>query len=268
MILPPGKFISAKPPAAIGMWSSGLATVFDTILKALAPALPDLIPAGHKADQGEFGFYGIDPATNRYWLCGNIRGGGHGGRPHEDGESASVNLMQGDITTAPVEAIEQKYPLFVESYSLIPDSGGAGKFRGGLGTEWRIRPYGVDDVFVNIGGERIGCPPWGLWGGRPGTPNHYLLDLGDGKQPEVVTKRPGQVVPRNGWVALRAGGGGGWGNPLERDPARVLTDVMLGYISPAKARSEYGVVIDESTRQVDQAATRTLRQSMYPEAQT
>ncbi|HLC27685.1 MAG TPA: hydantoinase B/oxoprolinase family protein [bacterium] len=262
MILPPGKFISAKPPAALGSWSSGLSTVLDTILKALAPALPHLIPAGHKADQGEFGFYGIDASTNKYWLCGNIRGGGHGGRPHEDGESASVNLLQGDITTAPVEAIEQKYPLFVENYSLIPDSGGPGKFRGGLGTEWLIRPFDVDHVFVNIGGERFGCPPWGLWGGKAGMPNHYLLDLGDGTKPEIVAKRPGQLVPKKGWVALRGGGGGGWGDPLERDIARVLTDVIRGYVSPEKARSEYGVVIDLSKKEVDEAATRALRESM------
>ncbi len=262
MILPPGKFISAKPPAALGSWSSGLATVFDTILKALAPALPNLIPAGHKADQGDFGFYGLDPKTNKYWLCGNIRGGGHGGRPFEDGESASVNLMQGDITTAPVEAIEQKYPLFVERYSLIQDSGGPGKFRGGLGTEWLIRPYKVDHVIINIGGERLGCPPWGLWGGKPGMPNHYLLNVGNANEPELVTKRPGQAVPKNGWVALRAGGGGGWGDPLERDSSRVLTDVIRGYVSLEKAKSEYGVVVDWAAQKVDEAATRSLREGV------
>lgn len=262
MILPPGKFISARPPAALGSWSIGLATVFDTILKALAPAIPDRIPAGHKADQGDFGFYGIDPATNKYWLCGNIRGGGHGGRPFEDGESASVNMMQGDITTAPVEAIEQKYPLFVESYSLIQDSGGAGKYRGGLGTEWVIRPYKVDHVIVNIGGDRLGCPPWGLWGGKSGLPNHYLLDLGDGKEPEVVTKRPGTKLPSNAWVALRGGGGGGWGDPLERETERVLTDVIRGYVSLEKAKSEYGVVVDPGSNTVDEAATLALRQSL------
>jgi len=72
----------------------------DTVLKALAPAVPDLVPAGHKADQGDFGFYGIDSSTGKYWFCGSIRGGGHGGRPHEDGESASVNILQGDVPTA------------------------------------------------------------------------------------------------------------------------------------------------------------------------
>ncbi|HLC27688.1 MAG TPA: hydantoinase B/oxoprolinase family protein [bacterium] len=262
LILPPGKLISAKPPAAMGSWSMGLSTVLDTILKALAPAIPHLIPAGHKADQGSFGFYGIDPATGKYWFCGNIRGGGWGGRPHEDGESASVNIMQGDITTAPVEVLEQKFPLFVESHILIQDSGGAGKFRGGLGTEWRIRPFGVDHVFINIGSERFKCPPWGLWGGKPAMPNHYLVDLGDGREPEVITKRPGVRVPKEGWVGLRSGGGGGWGDPLERETERVLTDVLRGYVSSESAYSDYGVVLDRSRKKVDEAATRALREKM------
>jgi N-methylhydantoinase B len=246
-------------------WSIGLSTVLDTIFKALAPALPDLIPAGHKADQGDFGFYGLDESTGKYWFCGNIRGGGHGGRPHGDGESASVNILQGEITTAPVEEIELKYPLLVESYSLIQDSGGAGKFRGGLGTEWHIRPFAVDHVFVNIGGERYRCPPWGLWGGKAGMPNHYLLDLGGRSPPEVVTKRPGVRLPKEGSVRMRAGGGGGWGDPLERDPETVLMDFIRGYVSQERVLSDYGVVIDPSKKRLDETATRELRGKMRRE---
>jgi N-methylhydantoinase B len=262
IIAPPGTFVTAKLPAAIASWSIGLSTVLDTIFKALAQAIPNLIPAGHKADQGDFGFYGLDESTGKYWFCGNIRGGGHGGRPHEDGESASVNILQGEITTAPVEEIELKYPLFVESYRLIQDSGGAGKFRGGLGTEWHIRPFGVDHVFVNIGGERYKCPPWGLWGGKEGMPNHYVLDPGDGTSPEVVTKRPGVRLPKEGSIKMRAGGGGGWGDNLERDPERVLTDFIRGYVSPEKVKSDYGVVIDPAEKRVDEEATRALREKM------
>jgi N-methylhydantoinase B len=268
VIVPPGTFISAGPSAAVASWSMGLSTVLDTILKALAPAAPHLIPAGHKADQGDFGFYGIDASTGKYWFCGNIRGGGHGGRPHEDGESASVNISQGDIPTGPVEMLERKYPLFVESYSLIQDSGGAGKFRGGLGTEWRIRPFDVDEIFCNISGERFKYPPWGLWGGKSGMPNHYLLDQGDGKEPEVVTKRPNTRLPKQGWVALRSGGGGGGGDPLDRDPTRVLADVIQGYVSLERAALDYGVVIDLAKKQIDEAATRALREKMRKEQES
>jgi N-methylhydantoinase B len=265
VIIPPGTFLSARPSAAVASWSMGLATVADTILKALSSAVPQLVPAAHKGDQGDFGFYGTDPSTGKYWFCGNIRGGGHGGRPHEDGESASVNILQGDVTTGPVEMLEQKFPFYVENYNLIQDSGGAGKFRGGLGTEWRIHPFGVDDINCNIGGERYKCRPWGLWGGKEGAPNHYLLYLGDGKEPEVVTKRPSTRIPKEGWVALRSGGGGGWGDPLDRDPSRVLTDVIQGYVSLEKANSDYGVVIDLAKKRVDEAATRGLREKMRKE---
>jgi N-methylhydantoinase B len=268
IMVPPGTFISAGPTAPVASWSVGLATVFDTILKALAPAIPDRIPAGHKADQGDFAFYGIDPSTGKYWFCASIRGGGHGGRPHEDGENTSVNLLQGDIPTAPVEMLEQKFPLFVESYSLIQDSCGAGKFRGGLGSEWWVRPFGVDEIFCNIGGERFKCPPWGLWGGKAGMGNHYLLDLGDGKGPEIVLKRPYTRMPKEARVALRSAGGGGWGNPLDRDATRVLADVIRGYVSLKSAASDYGVVIDLAKKQIDDAATRALREKMRKEQES
>jgi len=265
VIAPRDTVITARPPAALGSWSVGLSAVLDTILKAMAPALPDVIPAGHKADQGDFGFYGFDSVSGKYWLCGNIRGGGHGGRPGEDGESASVNLLQGDIRTASVEVIESKYPLLVEKHGLIEDSAGPGKFRGGLGTEWHIRPFNIDHVFVNIGGERYKCPPWGLWGGKSGMPNHYLLNLGDGSSPEIVTKRPGVRLPEGGSVRMRSGGGGGWGDPLDRDPAKVLVDVVRGYVSIEKASSEYGVVVDSAKKQIDEGATRALREKMRSE---
>lgn len=265
LIMPPGKFISARHPAALSAWSYGLNTVLDTTFKALAPALPDRIPAGNKGDQGGFCFYGVDPETGAYWICGNIRGGGHGARPHEDGEHASMNWTQGDVTTAPVEMMENLYPLLVERHALLADSGGAGKFRGGLGTEWVIRPFGDNQVFVNVSGERSMCPPWGLWGGKPGVANHYVVCTGNGKEPEKLTngiKRPGVLLQRDGWASPRSGGGGGWGDPLDRDPERVLTDVVRGYVSVEKAAADYGVVIDLDGKQVDAKATRKLREKM------
>lgn len=266
IICPPGTFISAAPPAAMGSWSIGLSTVLDTMLKALAPAMPDLIPAGHKADQGDFGLFGLDRKTNKYWICGNIRGGGHGARSTEDGEHSSVNLLQGDITTAPVEKIELNYPLLIEDRRLIQDSGGAGKFRGGLGTEWHIRTLdAVDDVYVNLGCERYKCPPWGLWGGKSASPNYYLYDRGDGSEPEVVTKRPRVLLPKEGWVKMRSAGGGGWGDPLERDPVKVLSDVIRGYVSPEKAVQDYGVVIDIEKREIDGPATIARRSTLRSE---
>ncbi|WP_407707326.1 hydantoinase B/oxoprolinase family protein, partial [Bacillus mycoides] len=106
----------------------------------------------------------MDPRTNKPFVLQGIEGGGCGGRPHEDGESAAVSVCQGDVRNAPIESIEIKAPVIVEERRLRQDSGGAGTFRGGLGFDVRIR--NVTEVQWNLSqGRRSQCPPWGLWGG-------------------------------------------------------------------------------------------------------
>ena len=117
LILPEGKLLNARAPAALGLWSIPLPTVIDTILKALAPALPDRIPAAHKGDMGGCSIGGFRPDGRRFLLM-NIFGGGWGGRPHEDGESASVSICQGDVRSAPVELQEIQYPFLIERFAL------------------------------------------------------------------------------------------------------------------------------------------------------
>ena len=159
VILPEGTMLSAKPPAALGRWSIALPTVIDTILKALAPAVPHLIPAAHKGDMGGCSFFGFRPDGSRFLLM-NIFGGGWGGRPNEDGESASVSVCQGDVRNTPVELQEIKYPVLVERHALRSDSGGAGRYRGGLGLEVTYRM--LQPCKANINCERTLDPPWGL----------------------------------------------------------------------------------------------------------
>ena len=124
-----------RRPSPVGNWSRTLPTVIDLILKALAPAMPDKVAAGHKGDMGGYAFFGTDPRTGRRFLCQTIMGGGWGGRPHEDGENATVSMCQGDVQNAPVELQEIYYPVVIERQRLREGSGGAGKFRGGLGIE-------------------------------------------------------------------------------------------------------------------------------------
>ena len=134
LVLPPGKILNARSPAALGLWSIPLPTVIDTILKALAPVLPERIPAAHKGDMGGCSISGYRPDGRRFLLM-NIFGGGWGGRPHEDGESASVSICQGDVRSAPIELQEIQYPFLIERFALRTDSGGAGRYRGGLGVD-------------------------------------------------------------------------------------------------------------------------------------
>jgi N-methylhydantoinase B len=237
VVLPPGKLLSARRPAPIGGWSLSLPTVLDTILRALAPALPERIPAAHKGDMGGYAIFGVNPKTGRRYVCQNIIGGGWGGRPFEDGPSSAVSMCQGDVKNTPVELQELYYPLFYECHRLRPDSGGAGKYRGGLGVEVKVRP--LYDFYVSRNTDRILCPPWGLRGGRQGAVNETLVQR-DGLEEKLPGKFSHLLVHPGQTVTFLTAGGGGYGDPAERDPASVKRDLKLGLITAEKAREDYG----------------------------
>ncbi len=236
IILPEGKLLNAKAPAALGLWSIPLPTVIDTILKALAPALPDRIPAAHKGDMGGCSIGGFR-ADGRRFLLMNIFGGGWGGRPHEDGESASMSICQGDVRSAPIELQEIQYPFLIERYTLRTDSGGAGEHRGGLGVELTYRA--LQKAVTNINCERTKDPPWGLAGGRPGAVNEAVLTRRDGSTQKFL-KATGVPMEPGDRLTFRTAGGGGFGDPGARDPAAVADDIAKGYISAEAALRDYG----------------------------
>ena len=230
VILPPGKLLSARRPAPIGGWSLSLPTVLDTIFRALAPALPDRIPAAHKGDMGGYAIFGTHPKSGRRYVCQNIIGGGWGGRPFEDGASAAVSMCQGDVKNTPIELQELYYPLLYECHALRPDSGGAGRFRGGIGVEVKVKP--LHDLYVSRNTDRIQCPPWGLLGGEEGKTNQTLIRR-DGKEETLPGKFSHLLVRPGDTVTFLTAGGGGYGNPVERDPTALKRDFVLGYVSKA-----------------------------------
>jgi len=241
VILPPGKLLSARRPAPIGGWSLSLPTVLDTIFRALAPALPERIPAAHKGDMGGYAIFGTNSKSGRRYVCQNIIGGGWGGRPFEDGASSSVSMCQGDVKNTPIELQELYYPIFYECHAFRADSGGAGKFRGGAGVEVKIRP--LEEFYLSRNTDRIKCPPWGFLGGKEGQTNRTLIRR-NGKEEELPGKfsrvpvRPGEIV------TILTAGGGGYGDPAKRETAAVNRDVALGYISKEKAFAEYRVACE------------------------
>jgi N-methylhydantoinase B len=260
VIIPEGSIMMARFPAPMAGWSMILPTVVDTLFRALAPAIPDRVAAGHFGILGiPLVFFGTDPRTGRRFVSQSIEGGGWGGRPFEDGESACVSICQGDVRNSPIENMELKVPLLVEERALRQDSGGPGRFRGGLGITVRVRA--LADGRWNLGqSRRKGYPPWGLLGGSVG---------GD---PDNLVRRPGETeftsvdaahvqTPADTVVIQTSSGGGGYGSPLERDPQRVLVDVVEGYVSAAAAEEQYGVVLTADGSAVDDAATRALRQA-------
>ncbi len=261
IVIPEGSLLKPKFPAACAMWPAPTTTIPDLILKALAPATPDKVRAGHFGDSMANFIYGIDPRTNRYYVCAEGDAGGYGGKPFEDGEHAFFSMDLGDTYNVPVEVAEVRYPWRVERFVLRQDSGGPGRFRGGLGV---IRDYRIigHKAGMTVTTDRVQhTPPWGLFGGKSGKPNITIVYRNNGKQ-EQWRKISNLPLDENEVVSFQTGGGGGYGSPLERNPELVLDDVINGYVSMASAREDYGVVINESDMTVGLEATKQLRKKL------
>ncbi|MBO0885871.1 MAG: hydantoinase B/oxoprolinase family protein [Acidimicrobiales bacterium] len=273
IVLPTGRIISATKPAAMRWWMTAPMTVVDTMFKALAGACPERVMAGHHADLNSSGAFAvIDPGTGRAesslggtGLCG----GGFGAKYDDDGVSATVCLNDGDTHNSPVEATEAKAPLVVVRRALRQDSGGPGRFRGGLGVEQAVETLVPAIYSAQV--ERTQCPPWGLLGAGAGLANAVALQrAGAGAEEHFAS---GKVAPRrlaegDRWIT-RTGGGGGFGDPFERDPELVLGDVRAGYVSREAALADYGVCVntDVDPPQLDVGATEAVRRARAPGAQ-
>lgn len=253
-----GNYMMARFPAPMASWGRTLPSVVDTILSALAPILPDRIPAAHLGVLGgTVVFFGVDARTGQRFVTQSIEGGGWGGRPWEDGESASVSVCQGDVHNAPIEKMELRWPIVVNRRQLRQDSGGAGRHRGGLGLDVEVQGL-VEGTWTLGDTGRHRYPPWGLNGGCAGRPSDSLLRLPDESSFRHVDLVRHQV-PAGATAIVVTAGGGGWGDPLERDLDLVRADLVDEHISIQAARDEYGVVFSPGTFDVDVAATRALR---------
>ena len=257
VVIPEGNIMMAKFPAPMSGWSAIVPTVVDTIVVALAKAMPDRVPAGHHGLLGgSVVFFGLHPKTKRRFIVQSIEGGGWGGRPFEDGESATVSVCQGDVRNGSIEGIELKCPVLVESRALRQDSCGAGRYRGGLGLDMKVRNL-VEGKWNFERTRRSKCPPWGIAGGTAGEPGGNLLKLPGEKAFKWITGA-NIPVPLNSLAIVRTGGGGGWGDPLERDAALVAADAAEGLISRRAAQELYGVVL-RGSMSLDESATQRLR---------
>ncbi len=263
VIIPEGNMMMARYPAYMSSWSMPLPTVVDTILLALADAIPHRVPAAHSGSLGAaLSFSGHDPGRDRNFVVMSIESGGWGGRRDADGQDASMSVCQGDVRNAPIENMELKGPVLVEERALRPDSGGAGRFRGGLGVQTRLRSlvHGRLNVASGAGG-RVSCPPWGLAGGKPGEIAATLVRA-PGDDDFHAPAEPKPAWPADTRVLYMTAGGGGWGNPRDRDPERVLRDVSEGYVSAESARDDYGVVLSPDGKTLDIDATAALRERL------
>jgi N-methylhydantoinase B len=262
VVIPPGRFVSAVRPSPMRLWMCYPMTVVDTVFKALAPAIPERVIAGHHACLILVAVNGVSRKDGRFFIgSAGHTGGGWGAKMTEDGMCVTVAMNDGDTHTSPIEMVETKYPFLMEHYKLVTDSGGAGRYRGGLGAERIVRA--LQNINIDTTIDRARCAPWGLHGGLDGFANRVGLRLDgvvhDNLPNAKVLARP---LKSGDAVIVRGGGGGGFGSPLERPAEKVRDDVVQGYVSAEAARALYGVVIDPHTLALDVPQTEALRSRM------
>ena len=256
---PLGSVVNARPPAACGAIGEVRRALESLVVGTLGKAIPDRLVGDLKGASNITAIGGPHPGRDRDFLHVEFPAGGTGAIIGADGNSSMRNFAEGDISSIqPVESIESTCPLRVESTALRRDSGGAGQRRGGLGLRREVRLLGPQARLSVLSDKNV-IPPYGVRGGCSSAPNRFTVRR-DGRE-IAPSALPGKVTG----FGLRAGdvvieetaGGGGYGNPLERDAAAVARDVAYGYVSPAAAAERYGVVMRDA--EVDEVATTAMR---------
>lgn len=255
VICPEGRFLNARHGAPMGLYSSPLPTVIDTIVRALARACPQRVAAGHFADFSLFRIYGPHPQTGKLFNMYGSGFGGWGALHDADGPGPFKTMAHGDVLEVPAELHEATTPVRVEACEFIADSGGAGERRGAPGLRKVFRALSEARCFVVF--SRLTSKPWGLQGGEEGATGQAVLRR-DGAEPRVMHKEWGVPLHPGDRIELLTGGGGGFGAPNRRSAQLVAEDVRNGYVTRDAAQQAYGVALDAEGR-VDEAATARLR---------
>src|SRR5437667_4073 len=263
VLTPPGTIVNADPPAPCGGMVEVKYCVESAVMGALAQALDGKIAGDLKGGGNHCYVGGPHPRTGETFIFYEYPAGGTGGFDGGDGSNTVRAWTESDMTTLqPIEAVEQLYPVRIERTALREDSGGPGQWRGGLGLtrEVRIQTAGAQ---LSVLAEKSVLPPFGVCGGGPGATNRFWVRR-DGRRVEA-SPLPGKVsafpLEPGDVLLMESSGGGGFGDPLERDPARVAADVGEGYVTAAAAEAIYGVVLRAGAP--DAAATEARRSKLH-----
>lgn len=255
-IAPRGSVLNPVEPAAVGMRSLTCARLRSVVFGAFCQALPERLPAAPAGNNSIVNVMTVDERTGRSVIAAvNPVVGGGGGMPHRDGTNGS-GADAAYLKNTPIELTESEVPVEFIKYGLAGDSGGAGRWRGGLATEMSFRVFAPDTRVTARNRDRGFFRPWGMLGGRAAGLSDMVVNPGTAEMRrlgsiDTTVLQPGDVLE------IRSAGGGGRGDPLEREPWRVARDVERGYVSVEAAERDYGVVIREG--EVDEAATEALR---------
>jgi N-methylhydantoinase B/oxoprolinase/acetone carboxylase alpha subunit len=266
LIAPEGLVVNARFPAPVVSGNTETSSrIIDTVVGALARVIPAKVTASDSGTATAHIAGGVDPRTGQYyaWYLG-ADPCAWGARATKDGfECSGGPRIGGHVSQVPMEVFETRFPFFVEEYGFAMDSGGPGRFRGGLSGITVIRPMGHD---CEIGGANDRCviPPYGIFGGMPGLHGENKVVHKDGSITPI--DRAGGELARDGEIIyFRAPGGGGYGDPLERDLDHLQHDLDNEYVSVESAERDYGAVVDKSTRQIDREATEARRKALKAE---
>ena len=256
VIAPEGSILDSQYPHAT-VHSNIITTqrIVDVLLGAFLDAVPLRVMAAHHGTQNLLNIGGTNPRTERLYNYIETYGGGQGAFHCQDGMDG-VHSHMTNTRNAPVEVIEATYPLRVERYGLVADSEGPGKFRGGMGME-REFTFLAPESTITVSSDRNKIHPWGVFGGKEAA-NAKCLFIQEGKEIQLPSKITRKVKQGERFRTVTSGGGG-WGNPLERDSEKVRWDVLEDLVSIERARSEYGVAIDPETLEINKEETATLR---------
>ena len=252
IVAPPGTIVNCEFPAPlVGGNTEVSPRITDIIFGALADPLPERIPASLGGTSCCFLFGGQHPDTGDLYSHFHFEGIGWGGRPDADGNSQII-VINGNCRNTPVEVFESRYPLRVDSYRLLEDSGGPGLNRGGLGIE-RVLTMVAEEVTVSAIFNRMLVDPFGIHGGKPGANSGIYVRLGGEESWSTFSDKFGTMSPskfsnirlrRGDQVKIVAPGGGGWGDPLDRSADRVVADVAEGLVTAEAAKRDYGLVVE------------------------
>ena len=253
---PEGTLVNPREPAACGARGVVGYRVFDAIMGALSQAVPGQVIAGCEGGPTLFSVGGMH--ENVPFVLTEVLVSTWGARATKDGLEG-VSNPAANLSNCPVELLEAELPLQVTSYGLVPDTGGPGRWRGGLASVREFR-FLADRAEFTVRNDRRDHPPYGLMGGRPGAPSRNVLVSPGGEEQliAVMPMRSHRMLPGDIFRLVSAGGGG-YGNPMERDPELVLFDVHEGKVSVDAAQREYGIAIDPDSLTIDINATDLLR---------
>ncbi len=261
----PGSFVDCTFPAPVAARGLGVMRVTDCLWGALAQMLPNKVFAC-----GVQGDYGVTIAGYRPdgqpFVSLEFLFSGWGGRPAKDGIDG-ISSLAVNYANTPAEVVEVEQPLRIERYGFVPDTGGAGKSRGSLSMVREYRLVGADEAVLQVRGDRQKFQPFGLYGGKPGAFASSVINP-DSDNPKVPPGKFMSTMVEGDVFRATLAGGGGWGDPLERDEVLVLNDVLDEKVSPERARQEYGVEIDVEAMRVDEDATRRLRADLERDRDT